>query len=129
MDDAVLVRRFQRFRNLSGNPQRILNWNRSLSDVVGERGPFNQLQHQCANTISVFKTVDSADVGMVQRRKHLRFALKASKPFRIIREEGGQNLERDIAIELGIPRPIHLTHSATAERREDLIGAESRAAP
>ena len=37
-----------------------------------------------------------------------------------------QHLDRDVPVELR-PRPVHLAHPARAERRKDLVGAESRA--
>src|SRR6185436_11514262 len=39
----------------------------------------------------------------------------------------GEQLEGDVAPELGIPRAIHLTHPARAEEGDDLVRAESNA--
>jgi hypothetical protein len=36
-----------------------------------------------------------------------------------------QNLERHLALEARIPRPIHLADSAAPERRANLIGVET----
>ena len=43
------------------------------------------------------------------------------------REELGQDLQRDVAIELRVARAIDLAHAACAEGRDDLVGAEARA--
>jgi hypothetical protein len=40
---------------------------------------------------------------------------------------GGQHLEGDVTTEAAIPRPIHHTHAARAERRDDVVATESRA--
>ena len=68
-----------------------------------------------------------ADVRMIQRGQRLRFALEAREPLGIGDEQLGQDLDRDVAIELRVARAIHLAHAAGAERGEDLVGAEARA--
>jgi hypothetical protein len=35
-----------------------------------------------------------------------------------------KNLDRNGPIKPRVPRPIHLSHPASAERREDLLGSE-----
>ena len=35
----------------------------------------------------------------------------------------GQDLDRDVAVELLVPRPVDFAHPTRAERREDLVGA------
>jgi len=42
-----------------------------------------------------------------------------------VRERGRQDLERDLALELGIACAIHLAHPAGAERADDLEATES----
>ena len=36
-----------------------------------------------------------------------------------------QDLDRDVAVELLVPRPVHLAHPTGTQRREDLVGAET----
>ena len=40
------------------------------------------------------------DVGMIQRREGLRFALEAREAVGVVRERVGQDLDRDVAIQL-----------------------------
>ena len=40
---------------------------------------------------------------------------------------GGEDLQRDTPVELRVARPVDLAHPARAERREDLVGAETSA--
>ena len=63
---------------------------------------------------------------MRQRRDRLRFALEPRERVGIGGDGLGQDLDRDVAIELPVPRPVHLPHPARAERREDLVGTETR---
>ena len=48
------------------------------------------------------------DVRMIQRGEDFRFALKSREPIGISRERGRQDLDRDLTLQLGIGRPIHL---------------------
>ena len=83
-------------------------------------GALDQLHHQRA----LLDAVDGSDVGMIQRRQHLRFALEARHVLRVAGQGGGQHLDGDVAFELGVAGAIDLAHAARAEGREDLIGAE-----
>jgi hypothetical protein len=62
---------------------------------------------------------------VVQRREHLRFAPEARQALQIDRERIGQDLERDVAIELRVARAIDLPHSAAADRGEHVVRAKS----
>ncbi len=63
---------------------------------------------------------------MVQRGEHLRFTFEAGEPVRIHGEQFGQDLQRDVPIELGVPCAIDLAHAASAERTDDLIRPKLR---
>ena len=67
MNNALLVRDFEGFRDLPGDRQRFIEWNRPLRDAVRERRPFDQLHHQCAGVTAFLKPVDGRDVGMIER--------------------------------------------------------------
>jgi hypothetical protein len=60
---------------------------------------------------------------VIERGQHLRFALEAGQSFRISGERGGQDLQRDVAIESRIARAIDLAHSAFAQFGQNLIGS------
>ena len=51
------------------------------------------------------------DVGMVQGGERLRLAREPREPLGIAREELGQHLDGDVAIELRVARAIHLAHA------------------
>ena len=67
------------------------------------------------------------DVRMVQRGEHFRFALKASEPIVIRRDGRRQDLDRDLALQLGVGGPIHLAHAAFADLGGDFVDAETGA--
>ena len=64
---------------------------------------------------------------MIERREHLRLAAEPCDAVAVERERLGQNLQRDVAIELCIARAIHLAHPAGPEGGEDFVRAETGA--
>ena len=60
-----------------------------------------------------------ADVRMIQRGQHLRFPLEPREALGIASERGWQDLDRDIAIELGIARAVDLAHPAHTKQTVD----------
>jgi hypothetical protein len=64
---------------------------------------------------------------MIQRRERLRFAREARQPLRIVCECLGQDLDRDVAIQLGIARAKHLAHPAFTDPGSDFVDAETSA--
>jgi hypothetical protein len=62
----------------------------------------------------------ASGVGMVQRRQDFGFALEAGEPFGMLSKRGGQNFDRYFAIQLGVLSSIHLPHSPSPERTNDL---------
>ncbi len=101
MDDALLVRRFERFGNLPGDGKCFVDRNRPLRDAVGKRRAFDQLHDESADAIRLLQPVDLRDVGMVQRGERLRLALEARQPIGVTGKGVGKNLERDWRSRLG----------------------------
>ena len=57
---------------------------------------------------------------MIQGRQHLRFPFEAREAIGIVGEQVRQHLQRDVAIELRVARPINLTHAAHTEAGANL---------
>src|SRR5579872_5302235 len=70
---------------------------------------------------------ERADVRMIKLRNCLGFALEAFPEFRIGGKSLWKNFNGDGPLKSGIPCLIDLTHTASAERRNDLVCAESGA--
>ena len=98
-----------------------------LRDAVRQRRSVHQLQHQRQHAVGFFEPVDRRDVRMVQRGQHLGLALEPREPVRVAREGRRKDLHRDVAVELRVPRAIHLAHPAFAEQRDDFVGADASA--
>jgi hypothetical protein len=66
---------------------------------------------------------------MVQRGQNLGFALEPGEALRVLSQLARKHLDRYFAVELRILGAVHFAHSARADRRKDLEGAESIARP
>ena len=82
---------------------------------VGQRRPVHQLHDERVCRPGILEAVDLCDVRMVERGQHLRFTVKAREPIRIAGKRRGQDLERDVAAELGVAGAIDLAHTACAQ--------------
>src|SRR5439155_21262715 len=60
--------------------------------------------------------VNCSGIWMVKRCEDLGFALKAAEAVGVPREFVGQDFDRHIALQLGVPRPIDLSHSAFTQK-------------
>ena len=118
--DALLMRCFERLCDLLGDGQRLVQRYRSAGDALREIVALDQLHRQRRHARGSFDAVDLSDVRVVQRGQNLRFALKPSHAVGVAREGLRQRLEGHLALEVGIGRPIHLAHAASAERQRRL---------
>ena len=115
MDDALLVRRFERFGDLSCDRQRLVDRHRALRNAV-RQGRASTSSITSAFAGRVFEPVDGRDVWVIERGEDFGFALKAGKPVRVCRDRRGEDLQCDLALQSGVRRAIHLPHAARAER-------------
>ncbi len=67
------------------------------------------------------------DVGMIQCRQRLRFALEPGDAFRIGRDRLGEDFDGNVPIELRVARAIHLTHPAHTDGSENLVETKASA--
>ena len=68
---------------------------------------------------------DCGDVGMIQRSESLGFTLEAREPIGVVGEGFGEDLDRDVAIQLRVAGAKDLPHTPFANRRDDVVDAES----
>ena len=83
--------------------------------------------HDRTHTTTLFETVDVRDVRVIDGRHRLRFEGEPRKPVGVAGERVGQDLQRDIAIELRIAGAEYLAHPARADAGDDFVDAEARA--
>ena len=99
---------------------------RAGGELFRQRLALDELHDDVPEVAVFLGPVDRGDPGMVDRRQHPGFALESRHAGRVAREGLGQDLDGHLAAELAVMGPVDLTHSAGAERTEDLVGAEPR---
>ena len=104
----------------------VFEGNRTAGDAVGERLAVDELEDEHLLTIDLFQPVDRADVRVVERRQHLRFAPEAREPFGSMGEAVRQRFQRDVTTQPCVSGPIDLSHTAGTERRQDFVRTEAR---
>ena len=114
MDDSLVVCGQERLADLFRNRACFVPRHRSSRDPLGQRRPVDQLHDQRMDAARVLEPVNVRDVGVVERREHLRFAMEARQSLGIVGEEIGQDLDRDVAVQLGVMGTIDLAHSTFA---------------
>ena len=125
VDDAALVCGLERVGDLSSDGHRFRHRNRPSLQLLGKILAVDELHHERADDIRAFDAVDMSDVGMVQRGKRLRLTLEARQAVGVRGEELGNDLDRDVAVEPGIPGTVDFAHAAGADGGDDFIRAES----
>ena len=71
--------------------------------------------------------VEAGDVGVVQRSEYSRLPFEAGQPLGVLRDLLQEQLDRHLAAELRILRPIDLSHAPGTEGRNDLVVTQASA--
>ena len=120
------MRGLQRLGNLLRDRQRLIQRDRPCDDPVGKRRAFNQLQDERLGVVTLLDAVDGGDAGVVQAGEHLRFPLEPGEPVGVSGEGVRQDLQRDIAAELGVGGAIDLPHPAFTDQGGDVVMPQPR---
>ena len=121
MCHAAGMRVLERIGDLRSKTHDILSGEAAGRDAVGERLPFHELHDDEGLGVVGADFVDGADVGVIQARGVLRFALQPG--VRIV-VAGDAHLDCDGASELEVFRGIDLTHAADAKETADPVTAD-----
>ena len=125
VNDALLVRGGKTLRDLERVIDGLLLRNRTCVELAPQRLAFPELHHGVRNAFLIPEVEDRENVRMRKCRDRLRLTLEPSERIRVRRKQLGENLDRNVAVQLPIPRPVDLPHPARPERREDLVGTET----
>src|SRR6185295_19921375 len=68
--------------------------------------------------------VDRHAVRMIELPRRARLALEAAEAVLVLGERLGQDLDRDVPLQPGVPGAVDLAHPARAEERLDLVWPE-----
>jgi hypothetical protein len=127
MNDPRTVRAIERIRDLATEPEHVGRGQRAAGQPLGQRFALDQLHDQIVDVPITADVVEGADVGVVEARRHARLALETRTHIGLLGELGGQDLDRHVTAEPGVPRPVDLAHPPRAERGDDLVRAETGA--
>jgi hypothetical protein len=127
MDDATLVRRIERVRDLRRDRQCFIDRNRTARQPLCEILAVDKFQDQSEHAVGVFEAMDLGDVRMIERREHFRLALKTRDTVAIAGKRRGKDLDGDIALQPRISGAIHLAHATSTNRGGDFVWAEASA--
>ena len=119
-----LVRRIERVGDLPRPAQRLLEWHGPARQPLGQRLALDQLENERRVAAALLEAVQHADVRVIERRQHARFPLEARQPIGIGGQRPRQHLDRDLAPEARVARPVDLAHAATAEQRRDAVDTD-----
>ena len=122
MNDALGVRRIQRIGDLDGDGTAAVPISSGLPAMrCFQRRAFQKLHGDEGVAVVLADVVNRADVGMIQRRRGLRLALKTSERLRIARHVIRKELQRDEAVQPGVFGLVDHTHAAAAELLDDAV--------
>jgi hypothetical protein len=127
VDDAGAMRGVQSRRDLHPHGQHRTDRKRSLQKPLRESLSVGQLHDEEMPSGDLLERVKGGDVRVAHRGQRLCLALKARDALLVLEELVWQDFDRNLASELRVLRPIDLSHPARAERREDLVQAETGA--
>ena len=99
--------------------------NRSARDALCEIVALDQFHHKGGHAPALFEAVDGGDVWVVQRGEGLGFTLEACEPISVVCERLGQDLDRDVAIQLRIAGAKNLPHAAFADAGDNFVDTET----
>ncbi len=125
MDDSPLVRRCESEGDLPRDLERLALRKRAFLETLSKRLPLEQLHDCVGDAVGGADVVDRQDVRMREGGDRLRLPLEARERRGVAGDALGKDLDRDVPVEPRVPRPVDLAHPARAERRQDLVGAET----
>ena len=99
MHDPLLVRGFQRLRNLLRDRQRLVDGDGPTREALGQVLAFDEFEDERRHTTRLFESMNVRDVRMIERREDLCFATETREAVRIVRDVRQQDLDGDVAIE------------------------------
>ena len=130
MNDPFFMRGVEGVGNLLRDDEGLADRKRAAPHALAQRLAFDQLEDDPADGLTalgdiLLEAVHGADVGMIERRKHTRFALEARQAVGVGAEAVRQDFDGDVTAEARVVRPIDLAHPARPDPLLQLIDTES----
>jgi hypothetical protein len=126
MDDAFRVRGLERVGDLNREGENGLGFERTVADLVLQRGAFQVLHSDKRFAVVFANVVNGADVRMVQRRGNFGFAAKPLERLWVGRQRVRQKLQSHEVVQPDVLRLVHDTHAPAAEAFQDAAKPRQR---
>jgi len=117
MNDSGAVGLLESVGHLNAVLDELLDRKRSMREALRERLSLAMLHDQVIGT----NVIQPADVRMIERRDGPGLVLKTQIEPCVVREFGGKDLDGNGASKPCVTRGVNLSHSPSAEWRDDLI--------
>ena len=124
VNDPLLVRGGEAVGDLEGVVDRLALRELSAGERRAQCLSLEQLLDDVGRSIVRPDVVNSRDVGVVQDPGGARLLLESAQAVRVGGERRRQDLDRDLAPQSWVLRPVDFAHSPRAQRRDDLVGAQ-----
>ena len=125
VNDARRVRRIESIGNVDSKRQQLFQFKRPPTNTMLERHTVQELHRDEGLPVLLANVVNGADVGMIQSRGRLGFALKARQSLRILGDIVGKELQRDEAMQPRVFRLIDHAHAAAVEPFDNTVVRDS----
>ena len=125
MGDALAVCRVQRRSDLLAVLQDVVKREWTLLEAIGERFALEVLHDQVVQRCRFSDVEERADVRVAERRDRPGLAVEALQELLVLREPGGEHLDRDVPAEARVARAPDFAHAAGAERSCDLVRSQA----
>ena len=124
MNNSGRVRARQRRRDLQRNVYRFIDGQRRMHHLLTQRFAIDEFGSDKVGARVGANFVNGENIRMIQSRGGLSFLNKALHAQLVGSYSLRQNLQGHLAIERGVLRQIHFTHSAFAQLRADFVAAK-----
>jgi hypothetical protein len=128
--NALTVGRVERRRDLLAELEYLVKRKRAFLETIGEGLTLEILHDEKVERVTTGVLIladieERTDMSMAQLRDGFGFALESLEKLFVVGESRRQNLDRHVTIESRILRFPDFTHTAGADRRDDLIGPQA----
>ena len=98
VDDPLLVRGFERVRDLPGDGQGFVERHGAARDTLRQIVTVDEFHHESRHAPAFLETVDRGDVRMIEGGEDFRFALKPRQPVGVSRQRRRQDFDGDLTL-------------------------------
>jgi hypothetical protein len=126
MHDAGRVRGQQAFRQLRAEVKQVAFRQRAADQLLRQGAAGDVFGDEVSDAVVGVEIIDGGDVGMIEAGESERLVTQAVARGLVGQRLGGEDLDRDLAVEVLVARAEDLAHAAGADLLLQTIVAEHR---